>query len=149
MSRKICRSFWLCTLLHLSLLPFTYAATVVKWDALKNLDDLAERCATLSEAKDLAALRPLMQPIKTAMVIVAAEPVPAGAKAPDQVKILQTDLNNLAEALSDPDIQAHAGLIAIFAGIHPVVEKLMETAGMPHVHEDDEHAGKQPEENRP
>ncbi len=138
----------ICALLHVSLALATYAETVVTWDSLKKLDDLAERCEALSDSKDVSGLRGLIKAVKAAMTTVAAEPVPAGAKSPEQVKVLQADLRNLSEVLSDTDIMADTDVVAILAGVHPVVENLMEASGMPHVHENDEHEDKATQEKR-
>ena len=149
MSNKIFRSFLICTLINVFFVLVANAGTVVKCASLKKLDDLAERCEALSDSKDVSGLRKLIKPVKAAMAVVAADPVPKGAKLPDQVKILQADLKNLAEVLSDPQIESNAEFVEILAGIHPVVENLMEAAGMPHVHENDEHVDKPTQENRP
>jgi len=149
MSGKIYRFFLICTVLHISFVLVAPAATAVKWDALQRLDSLAERCEALADTKEVTGLRQLINPLKKAMVAVAADPVPAGAKAPDQVTILQADLKNLTEVLSDPDHQTDADLVALLAGIHPVVENLMEVAGMPHVHANDDPAAKPTQEIRP
>ena len=149
MSEKIFRSFLICALINVFFVLVSNAETVVKWDSLKKLDDLAERCEALSDSKDVPGLRELVKPVKNAMTVVAVDPVPKGAKLPDQVKILQADLKNLAEVLSDPQIETKSEFVEIFAGIHPIVENLMEAAGMPHVHENDVHVNKPAQENRP
>ena len=149
MSNKIFRSFLICAFLNVFLVLSTNAGTVVKWDSLKKLDDLAERCEALSDSKDVSGLRGLIMPVRTAMAMVAADPVPENAKLPDQVKFLQADLKNLSEVLSDPQIEANTEFVEILAGIHPIVENLMEAAGMPHVHENDEQVNKATQENRP
>ena len=108
---------------------------VVKWPSLKRLDTLAERCEALCDQKDTAALRKIAGSVKAAAATVVRDSVPAGAKRPDEVKVLQGDLKSLADAIQDPAQQDGAELTALLAGIHPVVEKLMEAAGLPHVHE--------------
>ena len=139
----------ICAFLNVFLVLSTNAGTVVKWDSLKKLDDLAERCEALSDSKDVSGLRGLIMPVRTAMAMVAADPVPENAKLPDHVKFLQADLKNLSEVLSDPQIEANTEFVEILAGIHPIVENLMEAAGMPHVHENDEQVNKATQENRP
>ena len=148
MSRKIFRSLLVGVLLSVSVAFVASAETVVKWDSLKKLDDLAERCEALSETNDVAALRKLAGPVKAAAAIVATDPVPAGANAPDQVKVLQADLQSLTDALTDSG-QPDAEVAAILAGIDPIVGKLMEAAGMPHVHENDEQQDQPAKEPRP
>lgn len=145
MLKKIYLFLGVCAVLHVSFAFMAHAGTVVEWDSLKKLDVLAERCQALSEANDVAELRKLVKPVKAAMAIVVADPMPVGAKAPDQVKVLQSDLKSLADALTDTGAQADAELVAILAGIDPVVGKLMEAAGMPHVHENEDSTG----ESRP
>ena len=112
-------------------------ATVVQWPDLKCLDDLAERCEALCEQKDVAALRQIAASVKAAAITVALDPVPDGASHPEQVNALQGDLSSLADAIQNPEQQDGVGLTTVLAGIHPIVEKLMEAAGMPHVHENE------------
>jgi hypothetical protein len=149
MVKKIFRSLSVCALLCISFALVGHAETVVKWDSLKKLDVLAERCEALSDAHDVAELRKLVQPVKAAAAIVATDPVPVGAKAPDQVKVLQSDLKSLTDVLTDPGPQTDAELTAILASVHPIVEKLMEGAGMPHVYENEAPPGKPAKETRP
>jgi len=149
MFEKIFRSFLIYALINVFFVLVANAETVVKWDSLKNLDNLAERCEALSDSKDISGLRKLIKPVRSAMASVAADPVPKDAKLPDQVKFLQADLKNLSEVLSDPQIEANTEFVEILAGIHPIVENLMEAAGMPHVHENDEQVNKATQENRP
>jgi hypothetical protein len=119
------------------------AETVVTWEALKKLDVLAERCEALCEKYDVVALRQLAATVKQAALVVATDALPKGAKQPDQIKVLQGDLKSLADAITAPAQQDAAALTAILAGMHPIVEKLMEAAGLPHVHESDAPAKKE------
>ena len=111
---------------------------VVQWPDLKALDDSAEKAETPPAGADLASLRQLGTNIKAAALQVAQDPLPAGAHQPEQVKVLQKDLGNLTQSLADPATMSEANLRQVLPGFHPIVEQLMETAGMPHVHE---HAG--------
>ena len=131
-----------CSLLQLVLVFVAHSATVVTWNSLKKLDDLAERSEALCERKAVAELRKLAPAIKKAAAVVIADPVPVGAKDPGQVKVLQGDLKSLSDALTNPKQQDGVELTAILSGIHPIVEKLMEAAGMPHVHEDEKQTKK-------
>jgi len=140
MNRKI-HALAICALLPLCFsLTGCRDARVVQWPALKQLDNLAEQCEALCDQKDVAALRKIAGTVQTAAITVVREPAPAGAKQPDEVKSLQGDLKNLAESIHDPARQDGAELTAILAGVHPIVEKLMEAAGMPHVHESEKAA---------
>jgi hypothetical protein len=137
MSHKLFRTCIFCTLLQLTLGFVAHGKGVVTWKALKQLDTLAERSEALCDQQAVAELRKLALPIKKAAAAVTVDPVPADAKDPDQVKVLQGDLKSLSDALTNPEQQDGVELTAILAGIHPIVEKLMEAAGMPHVHEDE------------
>jgi hypothetical protein len=121
------------------ILPSARAAeSTVTWPSLKKLDDLAEKCEALSESKNVPELRKIAAEVKASAATVAGEAVPKNAKLPDQVKILQSDLKSLTDSIEDPKKQDGEELTALLAGVHPIVEKLMEAAGMPHVHEADE-----------
>lgn len=113
---------------------------VVQWPDLKQLDNLAERCEALCDQKDVAALRKIAGDVKAAAIMVALDPVPDGARQPDAINALQNDLSSLADSIRDPAQQDGAELTTILAGVHPIVEKLMEAAGMPHVHESEKPA---------
>jgi len=113
------------------------AEEAVQWAALKRLDVLAEKCEALGDQKNVAGLRKIAPAVKAAAALVAKDAVPMNARQPDAVRVLQGDLRSLADAIADPEKQDGEELAAILAGIHPVVEKLMEAAGLPHVHEGD------------
>ncbi|MEO7100323.1 MAG: hypothetical protein ABI162_13245 [Luteolibacter sp.] len=131
-------------LLFILALPLAHAGeAVVKWPSLKKLDDLAEKCEALSEKKDVAALRKIATSVKAAAEAVESEGVPKNAKEPEQVKVFQGDLKSLTDSITDPEKQDGEELCALLAGVHPLVEQLMETSGMPHVHETEE-KGNQP-----
>ena len=134
--KQIMSVFTTCALLlcGASLTGCRNAATV-QWPALKHLDDLAEQCEALCDAKDVTALRQIAGTVQAAAITVARGPLPAGARQPAEVHALQSDLKSLVDAIRDPAQQDGAELTALLAGVHPIVEKLMEAAGMPHVHE--------------
>ncbi len=119
------------------------ADPVVKWDDLKKLDDLAEKCEALCDQKDVKGLRKVCPSVKEAATKVQKDTVPKGAKDPEKVKVLQGDLKSLVDSLDDPDTQDPEELTAILAGIHPIVEQLMEASGMPHVHEQEKEPSKE------
>ena len=108
-------------------------AVPVEWPDLQQLDELAERCEALCNQKDVAALRQMAESIKAAMITVALDSLPDGARHPTEVNALQSDLANLADSIQDPVQQDGAELVAILAKVHPIVGKLREAAGVPHV----------------
>lgn len=124
-------------MLQLAMGRAAHGEDVVQWPALKKLDVLAEKCEALGDQKNIAGLRKIAPAVKAAAALVAKDAVPMNAKQPDAVRVLQGDLRSLADAIVDPEKQDGEELAAILAGIHPVVEKLMEAAGLPHVHESD------------
>jgi hypothetical protein len=133
------RNLCLRALFVLAAIPLAHAGeVVVKWPSLKKLDDLAEKCEALSERKDVPGLRKIAASVKAAAAAVESEAVPNNAKQPDQVKVLQGDLKSLTDSITDPDKQDGEELTALLAGVHPIVEQLMEASGMPHVHETEE-----------
>lgn len=134
---QLLRTCTFFVLLQLVFVLTAQGATTVTWNSLKKLDDLAERSEVLCERKAVAELRKLAPAIKKAAAVVIADPVPRDAKNSGQVKILQGDLKSLHNGLSNPAQQDGGELSAIICGIHPIVEALMEAAGMPHVHEDE------------
>jgi hypothetical protein len=107
----------------------------VGWPALSMLDALSERCALLVASQDVAEARRIVPSMKLAAETVAKDSPPKNAKQPEQVKVCQADLKSLAaaiDALDPKDVDELAGLLA---GVHAVVEQLMEAVGMPHVHQ--------------
>lgn len=120
-----------------------WADTVVKWENLKKLDELAEKCEALCDQKDVKGLRKVCPEVKKAATAVQKDPLPKGTKDPAKVKVLQGDLKSLMESLTDPDTQDPEELTAILAGVHPIVEQLMEASGMPHVHEEQKEPSKE------
>jgi hypothetical protein len=106
----------------------------VQWPNLRALDELAEAAEAAAPNGPLPALRELADKIKPSAEKVAVDPPPNGAAKPDQVKVLQNDLKNLADALQ-PGTMPEAELRANLNSLHPIVEQLMAAAGMPHVHE--------------
>jgi hypothetical protein len=133
------RNLSISALLFILTLPLAHAGeAVVTWPSLKKLDDLAEKCEALTESKDVAALRKIAASVKTAAEKVETEAVPKNAKQPEQVKVFQGDLKNLTDSITEPAKQDGEELTALLAGVHPIVEQLMEASGMPHVHETEE-----------
>jgi hypothetical protein len=128
-SRLLTASLFLCTL------TLAKAEDVVKWPNLKKLDDIAERCEALSDKKDIPGLRKVAAEAKSAAVLVEKDKIPGNAKDKERVKTLQSDLKSLTDALGDPATGDGDELLGLLAGIHPIVEQLMEASGMPHVHE--------------
>jgi hypothetical protein len=127
----------LCFLSSLNVISSRADEAPVTWDSLKALDELAEKCEVLCESKNIVELRSIADAVKKAADAVASDTIPSNAKEPDQIKILQSDLKSLADQITDPLPRDEEELTTLMAALHPIVEKLMESSGMPHVHEDD------------
>jgi len=125
------------------------AKVVVQWPDLKRLDDLAEKCEALCDLKNVQGLREVAGTVKETALTVASDPLPAGTKSPVEVKTLQADLKTLANAIHDPAAQNGAELTDLLAGAHPIVEKLMEASGIPHVHENEKNEAKPAKAEKP
>ena len=108
----------------------------------QTLRDVAHAADRFEPPAHVAIHRIKVKAGREVVAAVVAEPVPAGAKNPGQVKVLLGDLKSLSDSLTNPGQQDGGELTAILCGIHPIVEKLLEAAGMPHVHEDEKPAKK-------
>lgn len=113
---------------------------VVTWAQLRVLDELSEKAMNYSEA-DGRSLQDMAAELFAAAKMVSASEPPANAKHAEQVVLLQSDLTGLIgdeiSSLSKDELTERID------AIHTVAVKLMESAGMPHVHNHDheDHAG--------
>ena len=104
----------------------------VQWPELKALDALSAGAEIVIERGDEEKLRQLADQMKVATIALADAPLPAGVKNSGDLE----HLKELAATLDDSE-HMHDAVRAF----HPVVEKLMETAGVPHTHDHHDHAG--------
>lgn len=138
--------------LSLSLVLFTSACSqnpesegttntdVVQWEALSELDELAVHLEGYVEDNDLEHVRGHVEELQTTGQTVVEGPVPENVKNPEKVKQIQTDLKNVMDNMTNELISDDQMLSSLILSLHPIVENLMEAAGVPHVHEhDDEH----------
>lgn len=107
-----------------------------RWPHLRELDVFAEHAETFVEQKDPTRLRGLLPAIIQKARQVADDPLPADAPQAKQAKALQQDLRELATSLSASGLNDQQ-IMELAEGLHPIVEKMMETAGLPHVHDDE------------
>ena len=83
--------------------------------------------------KDLQAARKILDDLMKAGRAVTSASIPSNAAMPEEVGLILSDLENLvselgAENLDDPSLEN------LILGLHPVIAKLIEAAGMPHIH---------------
>jgi len=123
------------------------AVEVVKWPAISEIDELAERGGAAAKANDVARMKELGAAIAAKAAALSPESIPANAKAKDEVKVLVGDLKSLAAELAGAESMAEADLKTALDGVHSVVARILTTSGVPHVHGDheghdhDDHAG--------
>ena len=110
------------------------SASVVQWPALREMDEWAEKGEGWAEDNKVAEMRKALPNFLKAMQDLVASPVPANAKEPAAVAQTMGDFRDLLKQLQKPNLSDDE-LKAFVASIHPLVEKLMGVAGLPHVHE--------------
>lgn len=106
--------------------------TPVSWPELARFDEVAYRADGFARTGDLATVESMRAELLETGKAVTPATVPANAADPRQAKTILADLTNLIDGLSNTtDPESTATLVL---GLHPVIEKLMDAAGMPHIH---------------
>jgi len=105
----------------------------VSWPQLMAFDAVAYRIDGFARAGDLATVRASRHQLIEAGQALTPETIPGNAADPQQVAILLADLTSLVEGIASETIE-DASLTTLVFGLHPVTERLMEAAGMPHTH---------------
>ena len=105
----------------------------VSWPEITHFDDLAFRADGLVRVKDLSAARALLSELVQSGLALKASTIPHNVSAPQEVELILGDLTNLVDALHQDDLD-DATFENLVLGLHPVIAKLIEAAGMPHVH---------------
>ena len=105
----------------------------VSWPEIVNFDNLAFQADGLVRIQDLEAVRDLHADLVEAGMAVTPSSIPSNAANPKEVELILSDLSNLVSGLqADPlDDSSMENLVL---GLHPVIAKLIEAAGMPHIH---------------
>jgi hypothetical protein len=107
---------------------------VVEWPALKEMDEWAEKGEGWAEDNKIAEMRQGLPGLKAAAEKLVASPVPANAKDTAAVAQTMNDFKDVLKHLNKPNL-SDEDLKTSVAAVHPLVEKLMGVAGLPHVHE--------------
>lgn len=125
---------WVMVLL---VLPFLscWGGEPASWPHLRQLDELSERAEQLIAKDERATLRMLLPDLVKKSLLVADDPLPAHAPQAKQAGALQDDLRALAKELNAPGLSDES-MKDLSEGLHPIVARLLEAAGLPHVHED-------------
>lgn len=106
----------------------------VKWPELSALDVPSAKAEGLAKKKQVDALRKMMPGLAELATAVTEESLPKDARNPEPTRILLNDLSDLARQAQSADSLDEETLLAIGAAFHPLVAKLMEESGMPHLH---------------
>jgi len=104
---------------------------VVSWPELVSLDESSYCAEGFVRIGDLEAARGMLSELKEAGRALTPETIPANAKDPQEVKTIFADLTSLVEGLSAEGIDDET-LSTVVLGMHPVIEKLIGAAGIPH-----------------
>ena len=105
----------------------------VSWPELTRLDDIAYRAEGFARAGDLSTVSESLSDLLDAGKAVTPATIPANAADPQQVQANLTDLTSLIDGLSASELDDQT-LTQLVLGLHPVIEKLIQAVGMPHVH---------------
>ena len=105
----------------------------VSWPEITQFDNLAFQADGLARVKDLSAVRELHSELLAAGLAVTSDSIPSNAANPQEIELLLGDLENLVTSLKDDDLN-DLTLGNLVLGLHPVIAKLIEAAGMPHIH---------------
>jgi hypothetical protein len=114
---------------------------VVEWPALKEMDEWAEKGEGWADDNKIAEMHQGLAGLCAAAEKLSTSPVPSNAKDPAAVTQTMTDFRDVLKQLSKPNLPDD-DLKASVAAVHPLVEKLMSAAGLPHVHEHPDKAEK-------
>lgn len=112
----------------------TNEAVVVQWEALRELDELSLHMEGYVERNDMEHVRGHYEELRDALAAVAESELPENAHKPDEARQLQQELKALADSLTD-ELKTNDEMVkTLVKSVHPVSARLMEAAGVPHVH---------------
>ena len=105
----------------------------VSWPEINRFDDLAFQADGLARVEELGTVRELLSELLDAGKAVTPASVPSNAADPEQIELILGDLNSLVDGLATENLD-DVSLENLVLGLHPVIAKLIEAAGMPHIH---------------
>ena len=108
----------------------------VSWPEITEFDNIAFQADGLVRVKDFEAARKILNDLVKAGRAVTFTSIPSNAAKPEEVELILSDLENLVSELSAEN-QDDSSLESLILGLHQVIAKLIEAAGMPHIHEDE------------
>ena len=105
----------------------------VSWPEIVRFDELAYRAEGFARVGDLDSIRESRAELLEAGGALTRATVPSNAADPLQVETILGDLTSLISSLSSEDLNDES-LKSLVIGLHPVIAKLIDAAGMPHIH---------------
>jgi hypothetical protein len=105
----------------------------VSWPEITEFDNIAFQADGLVRVKDLEAARKILDELMKAGRAVTSTSIPSNAAKPEEVGLILSDLQNLVSELGAQNLD-DSSLENLILGLHPVIAKLIEAAGMPHIH---------------
>tara|TARA_Y100000287_G_scaffold132529_1_gene107546 strand:- start:304 stop:1134 length:831 start_codon:yes stop_codon:yes gene_type:complete len=105
----------------------------VSWPEITEFDNIAFQADGLVRVKDLEAARKILDELMKAGRAVTSTSIPSNAAKPEEVGLILSDLENLVSELGAENLN-DSSLENLILGLHPVIAKLIEAAGMPHIH---------------
>ena len=106
---------------------------VVSWPEINDFDNISFKADGLVRVKDLESVRQLKEELVKSGLSVTNESIPSNAANPEEVELLVKDLNNIVSDLTKDNID-DSSLESLILGLHPVIAKIIDAAGMPHIH---------------
>ena len=104
----------------------------VSWPELARFDEIAYNAEGLARTGDLVSVEGMRDELLESGRAVTPETIPSNAADPQQTETILADLTSLVDALSNANDPESTAVLVL--GMHPVVAKLMDAAGMPHIH---------------
>jgi hypothetical protein len=105
----------------------------VSWPEITEFDNIAFQADGLVRVKDLETARKMLEDlIKTGRAVTSTS-IPSNAVKPEEIGLILNDLENLVSELGAENLD-DSTLENLILGLHPVIAKLIEAAGMPHIH---------------
>jgi hypothetical protein len=105
----------------------------VSWPEITRFDDIAFRADGYVRVEDISGVREVLADLLLAGKALTKESIPTNVADPQQVELILGDLSNLVSGLAAEELD-DATLADLVLGLHPVIAKLIDAAGMPHVH---------------
>jgi len=108
-------------------------AEPVSWPELTAFDEFAYRAEGLAKVKDREGLMKQRTALLEAGWAVSPKTMPENAADTRRVHELMGDLASFVNGFAEVEVSDDR-LFALAEGLHPVVEALIEAAGMPHIY---------------